>query len=264
MEKLSFNTSDLMSAAAHDMKHLMEESTEPFSRLMTYYQCAIYEIETKFRVLNEEFSLAHDRNPIENIKTRLKSIESIMDKMERKKLPFTVDSIERNLSDVAGVRIVCAFIEDIYHLADCLLAQDDITLIARKDYIENPKPSGYRSLHLIVEVPIFLEKEKRPMKVEVQLRTISMNFWAALEHQLYYKKDIPESEKSKIAQQLREAAEENAKIDLRMQDIRKQIESFQGEKQYESELLKLFGFPQRLPLPGLNADIINGTFNSFQ
>lgn len=255
MDKLSFNTKDLISAAAHDMKHMIEENTEPFRRLMTYYQCAIYEIETKFRVLNEQFSLAHDRNPIENIKTRLKSVESIMDKMERKSIPFEVEAIEKNLSDVAGVRVVCTFIEDIYMLADCLLEQDDITLIKRKDYIKDPKPSGYRSLHLIVEVPIFLEHEKKSMRVEVQLRTISMNFWASLEHQLYYKKSIPDQEKAIIADELKQCAEENARIDMRMQEVRKKIESFQGDEEYQSELLRLLGFPSQLELPGFNRDI---------
>ena len=167
-------------AMMRDFKSMMDDNAAPYKKLMAYYQCAIYEIETKFRVLNEEFSLAHDRNPIENIKTRLKSMDSIAEKMQRKGIAISAENIERELNDVAGVRVICTFIEDIYHLADCLLAQDDITLIERKDYIENPKPSGYRSLHLIVEVPIYLENEKRPMRVEVQLRTISMNFWASL------------------------------------------------------------------------------------
>lgn len=232
---------NFQNALMHDFKSVMDINAEPYRKLMAYYQCAIYEIETKFRVLNEEFSLAHDRNPIENIKTRLKSMDSITEKLRRKGLPITPDSIERELNDVAGVRIVCTFIEDIYHLADCLLEQDDITLIERKDYIENPKESGYRSLHLIVEVPIFLENEKRPMRVEVQLRTISMNFWASLEHQLRYKKDIPESEREAIAIELKDCAEENAKLDERMQAVRKQIEQFQVEANNDSELLKLFG-----------------------
>ncbi|MBR5798847.1 MAG: GTP pyrophosphokinase family protein [Lachnospiraceae bacterium] len=158
-------------------------------RLMAYYRCAMMEIETKFKVLDQEYSLQHDRNPINDIKTRLKRMASIKEKLERKGLPFTMEAIEENLNDVAGIRVVCSFADDVYTLADALLKQDDITLIKKKDYIKAPKKSGYRSLHLVVAVPIFLENEKRPMKVEIQLRTIAMDCWASLEHQLKYKKD---------------------------------------------------------------------------
>ena len=169
----------------------IEEDMMPLKRLMAYYQCAIMEVETKFKVLNQEFSLEYDRNPIETIKTRLKSTESIVKKLVKRDFPLTVKSIEDNLNDVAGVRVVCSFVEDIYLLADCLLQQDDVKLIQVKDYIKNPKPNGYRSLHLIVEIPIFLKDEKKNMRVEVQLRTIAMDFWASLDHKLSYKKDIP-------------------------------------------------------------------------
>ena len=152
------------------------------------------EVETKFKVLNEQFSIQYDRNPIETIKTRLKSMDSIAGKLRRKNLPVNIDSIEKNLNDVAGIRIICSFPEDIYMLSDCLLQQDDVTLIEKRDYIKNPKPSGYRSLHLIVEIPIFLENEKRFMRTEVQLRTIAMDFWASLEHKLRYKKNISDEE----------------------------------------------------------------------
>ena len=167
---------------------LMKQKSADYFKLMSYYKCAIMEIETKFNVLNEEFSLAHDRNPINTIKSRLKSPESIMEKLERKKLSVSVESIEENLFDVAGVRVICSFPRDVYMLAESLLKQDDIELIEKKDYIKNPKQNGYRSLHLIVAIPIFLANEKRIMKVEIQLRTIAMDFWATLEHQLKYKK----------------------------------------------------------------------------
>ncbi len=146
------------------------------------------EMETKLNVLNEEFSLQYDRDPIASIKTRLKKLESIKDKLERNDWPLTVESMEENLNDIAGVRVICSFTEDVYRVADALLSQDDVTLIRKKDYIANPKPNGYRSLHLIVTVPIFLANEKRTMKVEIQLRTIAMDSWATLEHQLRYKK----------------------------------------------------------------------------
>lgn len=201
----------------------MKENKLPMDTLMAYYRCAIMEIETKFKVLNEQFSLRYDRNPIESIKTRMKSMESIMKKMRNKNLPLTLEAIEESIRDVAGVRVVCSFQDDIYMLADCLLQQDDITLIERKDYIQNPKASGYRSLHLIIEVPIFLQNEKRNMKVEVQLRTIAMDFWASLEHKLRYKKNIPDAEAEQLARELVECAQISSALDSRMQDIKNRI-----------------------------------------
>jgi putative GTP pyrophosphokinase len=199
----------------------IKEKFEEFSRLMTYYRCAMMEIETKFNVLNEEYSLALDRNPISSIKTRLKSFESIKEKLQRKDLPLRVESIEENLNDVAGVRVICSFPEDVYTLADALLKQDDITLVEKKDYIANPKENGYRSLHLIVSVPIFLAKEKRYMRVEIQLRTIAMDVWASLEHQLRYKKETLFTEE--MANELKECARLSAELDGRMDALREKI-----------------------------------------
>jgi len=193
----------------------------PYKELMAYYKCAMMEVETKFRVLNEELSLEYDRNPIETIKTRLKSVESIGDKLMALNAPITVDSIEHNLHDVAGVRVICGFPSDIYTLADAFLNQDDITLIEKKDYIANPKPNGYRSLHLIVEIPIFLHDEKKKMKVEVQFRTISMDWWASLEHKIRYKKEVEIP--SDVATELKECAEAAAILDNRMESIQKHI-----------------------------------------
>ena len=158
----------------------MEGNKRPFEQLYSYYKCAIMEIETKFRVLDEEFSLEYDRNPIESIKSRVKSENSLLKKVRKKNISLSLESIEKNIWDIAGVRVICSFPEDIYVIEKCLLKQDDIHLVERKDYIENPKPSGYRSLHLIVEVPIFLQNEKRNMKVEVQIRTIAMDFYRCL------------------------------------------------------------------------------------
>ena len=201
----------------------IEDNMMPLKRLMAYYRCAIMEVETKFNVLNEEFSLEYDRNPIETIKTRLKSTESIIKKLVRRNFPLTVDSIEANLNDIAGVRVVCSFLEDIYLLADCLLQQNDVKLIQVKDYIKNPKPNGYRSLHLIIEIPIFLKDEKKDMRVEVQLRTIAMDFWASLDHKLSYKKDIPEEEAKLLRQELLECAQISADLDVRMGEIKNRI-----------------------------------------
>ena len=197
-------------------------SAEPFRHLMTYYRCAIMEVETKFRVLDVQMSLHRESNPIESIKTRLKSPESIFGKLQRRNLPLTLESIENNLFDIAGVRVICSFPEDIYFLAEALLRQDDVTLIERKDYIRNPKPNGYRSLHLIIEVPIFLQNETRRMKVEVQFRTIAMDFWASLEHQLRYKKNLENAEE--ICRELKECADVITSVDYRMQELRGKIE----------------------------------------
>ena len=155
----------------------------------------------------------------------MKSPESIHEKLKRKNLPINFDSMENELNDIAGIRVICSFIDDIYMLADCLLQQDDITLIERKDYIIHPKKNGYRSLHLVVEVPIFLQDEKRLMKVEVQLRTIAMEFWANLEHKLRYKKNLSENIAMLTAAELSECAEMSAQLDLKMQKIRNVIES---------------------------------------
>lgn len=197
----------------------------PYRELMTYYRCAMMEVETKFRVLDEEFSLAHDRNPIESIKTRLKEPGSLLDKLKRKNLPLNITTIEEHVFDIAGVRVICSSPGDLYRLADCLLSQDDVTLIVKKDYIQTPKPNGYRSLHLIVEVPIFLAEHKKMMKVEIQLRTIAMDFWASLEHKLRYKKDM-EVPQALIAE-LRECADLSASLDARMEAIRSKIEQTQ-------------------------------------
>ncbi len=201
---------------------LMREASFPYRKLMAYYTCAMMEVETKLNVLNEEFSLQYDRNPISSIKTRLKSFDSIIEKLQRKELPMDdFDVIEQSLNDIAGVRVICSFPEDVYMLAEALLKQDDIRLLERKDYIASPKANGYRSLHLIVEVPIFLAQEKRLMKVEVQLRTIAMDFWASLEHQLKYKKELENTEE--LTRELLECAEVSAALDAKMEEIRKRI-----------------------------------------
>ncbi|MDD2971075.1 MAG: GTP pyrophosphokinase family protein [Lachnospiraceae bacterium] len=214
---------------------MVEKQGAPFQRLMAYYQCAIMEVETKFKVLNNEFSLQYDKNPIETIKTRLKSPLSIIEKLNRKEIPFSIDAIEQNIFDVAGVRVICGFPEDIYEIADYFLRQDDIILIQRKDYIQNPKESGYRSLHLIIEIPIFLAHEKRMMKVEVQFRTIAMDFWASLEHKLKYKKNLGD-DVEELSRQLKQCADDSAKLDLRMEEIRRNVEKqnrIQQRKRYD-------------------------------
>lgn len=202
------------------------ETGKRYAELMNKYRCAIMEIETKLNVLNAEFSLQYDRNPFETIKSRLKSPASIIKKLERKGQLSDEESfaksIEDNLYDVAGVRVICAFQEDIYKLAELLVSQDDVHLIRIKDYIRNPKANGYRSLHLIIEIPVFLRSGKTMVKAEVQFRTIAMDFWASVDHKLRYKKDV-ENEETILAK-LRECAGVMAGLDNEMQEIRTMIE----------------------------------------
>ena len=198
------------------------EQTRPFTELMMRYKCAMLEVKTKLDVLNTQLSLENDRNPFESISCRLKTVPSIIEKLNRKGFELSAASIEKNLNDVAGIRVICSFPDDIYVLADKLCSQDDIRLIEKKDYIKNPKPNGYRSLHLIVEIPIFLMTEKKFMRVEVQFRTISMDWWASLEHKICYKKDVADYEN--VRRDLRECADIGASLDERMESIRQRVE----------------------------------------
>ena len=194
-----------------------------YRELMMMYTCAIKEVRTKFEVLDTEFSVRFERNPISAIRTRLKHTNSIMDKLIRNNLAFSLQNIEMHVNDVAGIRVICSYIDDIYEIANALLAQDDITLEKRKDYIVNPKPNGYRSLHLIVKVPVFFASGKKDMKVEVQIRTIAMDFWASLEHQLKYKQNIQNQDE--IVAQLKNCADVISSTDEEMLGIRQKIEA---------------------------------------
>ncbi len=206
---------------ASETSELLEKMTHEMNTLMVYYRCAIMEVETKLKVLNEEFSLKHDRNPINSIKTRLKSYSSIKEKLQREGIIATPEQIEKNLNDIAGIRVICSFLDDVYDVAEALLKQDDIILLRKKDYIENPKPNGYRSLHLIIEVPIFLQHEKHMVKVEIQLRTIAQDFWASLEHQMRYKKNFEFT--AAMAKELLECATMSAMLDKRMEGLNRTV-----------------------------------------
>ena len=198
------------------------EQLHAYRKLMGYYRCALMEVETKFRVLNQDLSIFAEGNPIENIKSRVKSPESIVGKLIRKGYPITPEGIEENLFDVAGVRVICTFLDQVYDLADAFVGQDDIELLEKKDYIANPKPNGYRSLHLIVRVPIFLHSEKRMMPVEVQMRTLSMDSWASFEHKVCYKKDNPALDDG-VRHDLRACADYSAEIDRIASDLHKRV-----------------------------------------
>ena len=194
-----------------------------FQELMMMYNCAIREVRTKLDVLNDEMAVCSPHNPIEMIKSRVKKPRSIVEKLQRRGYPISVDSVLDNLHDVAGVRVICSFIDDIYKIAAILGAQDDVTVLEIKDYIKNPKPNGYRSYHMIVEIPVFFSDRKQPMKVEVQIRTIAMDFWASLEHQMKYKKDVPGSED--LVNRLSQIADRINQTDMEMQEIREEIQS---------------------------------------
>lgn len=176
------------------VKAWLESDELNLKELMSYFRCAMMETETKFNVLDEEFSLVYDQNPIETIKTRLKSIDSIAEKIARKNYPLDIATLENLVTDIAGIRVICSFTSDIYKIANAFLKQDDVTLIQKKDYIIKPKENGYRSLHLVVSIPIFLYNQKKMMNVEVQFRTIAMDCWASLEHKIRYKKNLEADE----------------------------------------------------------------------
>ena len=212
----------LMEAVDEETLEWAQKASREFAKRMSYYKCAMLEVETRFHVLNEEYVLEHGRSPMNSIKSRLKTLPSLREKLERKHIPFDVDMLEQQINDIAGVRVICSFPEDVYTMANAFLAMDDIEVLQRKDYIKNPKPNGYRSLHLIVAIPDHLAEGKRMTKVEIQLRTIAMDFWASLEHQLRYKQDNAFTEE--MAAELYECAQLSAALDIRMDNLRKSVQ----------------------------------------
>lgn len=228
MEELEENTVGSTEISVVNTDELIKNSeilinhTLQFQELMMMYDCAIKEVKTKLEVLNAELSVRYKRNPIEFISSRIKKPASIANKLQKKGKDIRICEIEDTLSDVAGVRVICSFIDDIYEIASMLVRQDDITLVDQKDYINEPKPNGYRSLHLIIEIPVFFSDQKKMMKVEVQIRTIAMDFWASLEHQLRYKHVINDEEV--ISKELKECADDIAATDIRMLNIRNKIQ----------------------------------------
>lgn len=222
-EKKELTTTLVRQAFMTDDTGYFVKQAFQFQEIMMMYNCAIREVRTKLEVLNDELSVRTKRNPIEMIKSRIKKPISIVDKLNRRGLEISLENVVEHLNDVAGVRVICSFVDDIYDVARMLARQDDVTLIQVKDYIKNPKPNGYRSYHMIVEVPVFFSDRKQMMRVEVQIRTIAMDFWASLEHDLKYKKNIKDSQE--IIKELAECAEIIAQTDVRMKEIRDRIES---------------------------------------
>lgn len=223
-----FGGNDAMKNAIMTHANEILDTMLDFKELMFYYSSAMREIRTKLEILDTEFELKYQRNPISSIQTRLKSRLSIIEKMQRKDLEFTTENIEQHLNDIAGVRVICSYVDDIYSIAEALIRQNDIELIEKKDYISNPKPNGYRSLHLIVSVPVYFAESTKRVKAEIQIRTIAMDFWASLEHQIKYKKEI--SDPQNISDQLKRCADIITYTDILMQKIRQQIDDQQPEK----------------------------------
>ena len=234
-EKNKYTGMDILDLAQMAPESVFDEARKILETLVGYkelrmmYACALKEVRTKFEVLDVEFNVRYSRNPINAIHTRLKSNQSILEKMQRRRIPFSLENLETRIQDVAGVRVICSYVDDIYRLSEALLRQDDVKLIAQKDYIQQPKPNGYRSLHLIVCVPVFFADQRRDLPVEVQIRTIAMDFWASLEHQLKYKAatQVPDD----VREELYQCAIAIADIDERMQNIcRKLRGQCEGEK----------------------------------
>lgn len=192
-----------------------------FEEMMVKYRSAIREVTTKLEILNDELSSSIERNPIESIQSRVKRPYSIANKLNKLSQPVTVEAMTEHLNDVAGIRVICAFINDIYDVADMLLKQDDVRLITKKDYIKHPKENGYRSLHLIIEIPVFFSMGKEMIRVEIQIRTVAMDVWASLEHQIRYKNDLPEVRE--IADELKNCADIIAETDRKMQQLKTRI-----------------------------------------
>ena len=227
-----YNSKKLMDDIARlQSSHDLIELLSGIQQSMAIYESGIQEVLTKLEILQRDARFSK-HNPIESIKSRVKSPMSILEKMHRKGFPISLESIKTNLNDIAGIRVICPFIEDIYTVADMLTRQDDLKVLEKKDYIQNPKPNGYRSLHLIVETPIFLHDQKRMMRVEVQFRTISMDWWASLEHKIRYKKDLPELDH--VNRELFECAQMGAQLDARMEKLQRLAETAAAEQHTDS------------------------------
>ena len=204
-----------------------QQMVSDFFTVQCRYQAAIREIQTKLEILDDEFQMKHKRNPIHHMQSRMKSIQSMMEKLARRNAPRSIHSAVENLTDIAGIRVICSYLQDVYTVAELLTRQDDIHLLKVRDYIKRPKENGYRSLHLVVEIPVFLSEGRIMVPVEIQIRTIAMDFWASLEHSLRYKplSNVPDD----ISQELIQAASDIAELDQRMQNIHDKVENLVPE-----------------------------------
>jgi putative GTP pyrophosphokinase len=224
-------------------KHLATIRTirNELAKFSMTYKFALDEMNTKINILKEEFQYIHDYNPIEHTKSRLKSPESILKKAHRKNLGFSLPKIKESIKDIAGIRITCPFISDIHRISDMIEAQKDVEVIEKKDYIKNPKPNGYQSLHLIVKIPVFMSDREERVYVEIQIRTIAMDFWASLEHKIYYKydKEIPD----RLKVELKNAAMAATELDLKMERINQEVNTIKKADRDEFFLGETLNLP---------------------
>lgn len=230
---------------------------DKITRFMMVYKFALQEMETKIDILKEEFHLLHDYNPIEHTNSRIKSPESIVKKLNRKEIPLTLANIKDNVRDIAGFRITCSFVSDIYRISDMLSSQIDLRIIEVKDYIQNPKPNGYRSLHLLIEVPVFMSDRQEHVCIEVQIRTIAMDFWASLEHKIFYKynQEVP----ARLLMELKSAADTSANLDKQMERLHKEIGELKSTQEDSAieELKRLIPSSQQFSIPPALLELFN-------
>ena len=222
------------------MEDMLKDDVDSWKTAMLLYNSALKKVTTKLEILNDEFQHVHKYNPIENIKSRLKTPESIVQKLKRKGYDSTIENMVRYVEDIAGVRLVCSFTSDIYRMADMIGRQNDLTVISIKDYMKNPKPSGYKSFHMIISIPVFLSDRTVETKVEIQIRTIAMDFWASLEHKIYYK--FEGNAPSYISHELQECAEIVSMLDNKMLSLNEAIlieKAKQEEKAIRAQIEKL-------------------------
>lgn len=229
-----------------ELKQIKALKTE-FTRFMMPYKFAMDEVKTKIDILKQEFNYIHEYNPIEHVKSRIKTPTSILKKLQRKGFEISLSSIKENILDIAGIRIICSFSSDIYRISEMLQRQDDVKVVKCKDYIKNPKPNGYQSLHLIIQVPVFMSDRVENINVEVQLRTIAMDFWASLEHKIYYKynMDVPQN----LLNELKQAADTVAQLDKKMERIHNQIMEIKNNNNSQDEFQVLYLDNERLHIP---------------
>lgn len=211
----------------------MEQLRREYAQVQGVYEAAIRQIDARLKTLDAEFSFTHMHNPIHHIESRVKSLNSIVVKLHSMGYPISISCAKKTLHDIAGVRVVCRYVDDIYKIADLLLAQDDISLIFKKDYIENPKPNGYRSLHIVVDVPVYISRGKLYIPVEIQIRTVAMDFWATLEHGIRYKST--DAVPPRIVDELRACADVITETDYKMQEIFKTLQTVSDKEEETPE-----------------------------
>ena len=217
-----------------------DSDIDNWKEVMLIYSSALKQISTKLEILNDEFQHVHRYNPIEHIKSRVKTPESIVKKLKKHGYESTIQNMVEYVNDIAGIRVICSFTSDIYQIAEMIRNQSDIKVISIKDYIVNPKKSGYKSYHMLVTIPVYLSDRIVDTKVEIQIRTVAMDFWASLEHKLQYKKNIPESQAKFLKDELYDCAQQSAALDKRMQNIRNVIAESETKEEEKQDFLPIF------------------------